>query len=69
VTARKNHPTVILVRTRLLLQKRNKNQVFYLCTKLMERKGTMILMVLYTWTILMGMKMMMMTKKTTKVNK
>jgi hypothetical protein len=41
VTVTKTHPTIFLVRTTLLLQKRNKNQVLNLSSKLMGRKVTM----------------------------
>jgi hypothetical protein len=47
--------------------KKNENQVFYLCTKLMKKTVTMALKILYKWTIVMRMTMMMKKKKMTKL--
>jgi hypothetical protein len=46
VTVTKTHPTIVLVRTRLLLLKRNKNQVLNFSSKLVERKVKMTMMTL-----------------------
>jgi hypothetical protein len=42
----KTHPTIDLVRARLLLQKRNRNQVLNLSSKLVGRKVMMTMMTL-----------------------